>query len=171
MGLCSHMSGTGKKCAFKSIGPSQYCSNHTCTLGGCFNNKPSGQTVCDEHSIGAIDLYGHQHVVASAHPNETSTEAEEPPPPRPAKTSVLDAEYLVVAGKQHPDSALATYATLSPYNDADPSAVVYDTAGPSYDTAGPSNGNSPAYDVAVAVAEAPPRPPREPSGYGSDVSM
>jgi hypothetical protein len=182
MGLCSHMSSTGKKCAFKSTGPSRYCSNHTCTLGGCFNNKPSGQTVCDEHSIGSIDLYGHQQVVTSVHPDETSTEAEEPPPPRPAKTSVLDGEYLVVPGKQHPDIALASYENvgssaarsvtahdLSPYDDSDPSAVVYDTAGP-------SSGNEPAYDV--ASAEAPPRPPREPtyteaiqSGYGSDVSM
>ena len=56
---CAHMS-AHKTCAFKAAGPSQYCSNHTCTLVGCLNNKPSGQAVCDQHSIGSIDLYGHQ---------------------------------------------------------------------------------------------------------------
>ena len=136
-GICSHMSGTGKKCAFKSAGPSQYCSNHTCTLGSCFNNKPSGQTLCDEHSIGSIDLYGHQ-AATSAHPDETSTVAEEQLPPRPAKTAVLDGKYLAVPEKQlsHPDILAVAAHDLSPYDDADPSAVVYDTAGPSGREAG-----------------------------------
>ena len=59
MSACAHTSGH-KTCAFKAAGPSRYCSNHTCTLVGCLNDKPSGQIVCDQHSIGSIDLYGHQ---------------------------------------------------------------------------------------------------------------
>jgi hypothetical protein len=62
----------------------------------------------------ASSTMGCQHVVTSAQPNEASTEAEEPLPPRPVKTLMLDGEYLIVPGKQHPDSAVASYETVDP---------------------------------------------------------
>ena len=197
MSACAHMS-AHKTCAFKAAGPSRYCSNHTCTLVGCLNNKPSGQTVCDQHSVGSIDLYGHQMAPPPG------AEVEDPPPPLPAKMSTLDGEYLLVPGKDEaqysdvapnyddgPSAAMAAY-DVSPYDDTvnTVSSPQYAHAalvggegldGVLYDTAGPAEPalNGAVYDVASADAANPfvvagvaaIGETIDPSGYGIDVAL
>ena len=179
MSVCSHMSAAGKMCAFKPAGLSRFCSNHTCTLGGCLNNKSSGQTVCDQHSIGSIDLYGHQTVTPGV-PDELSgfSDAEGPPPPLPPKTTGQDGEYLLVPGKAEaphsdvapasdydvgPSAARSTAAyDLSPYDDPDPCQAEPYARNPQYAQAamfgggsGPDGQDGVPYDTAGPIDPAP----------------
>ena len=58
--LCAHESTSGPECNLKPEASSQFCINHTCKLGTCQRDKSSGQSFCDQHNIGNIDLYGQQ---------------------------------------------------------------------------------------------------------------
>ena len=124
--LCMHASlTTGTGCNLKPAAASQYCINHTCTLGDCARNKPSGQSFCDQHSIGSIDLYGRQ----------AAPTADNPAAADPGGASMV--EYDVVETTPRGAVSGSLPASAADYAGAVPT---YAGAGPSYGDARMVNG-------------------------------